>query len=55
MEIVKLDDLEKLMKVECTTRKEVNISTIEKLIIEYNKILKFYQKDYENNAENIIL
>ena len=30
MEIDKLDDLEKLMKVGCTIRKEVNINTIEK-------------------------
>ena len=45
MEIDKLDDLEKLMKVGCTTRKEVNTNTIEKLIIEYNEILKFLWKN----------
>ena len=55
MEIDKLDNLEKLMKVGCTTRKEVNISTIEKLIMEYNQILKISLKVYENSAENIIL
>ena len=55
MEIDKLEDLEKLMKVGCTTKKEVKISTIEKLIKEYNEILKFSLKDYENPAENIIL
>ena len=41
--------------VGCTTRKEVNNNTIEKLIMEYNEILKISLKDYENPAENIIL